>query len=216
MTTLTQNPKRRLYADHTPSAIVYHLWAYPGARGLTTIVYLKTIIPAMVAYVLGPTWKSEIGSETTMDIPTADVCDAEEVTLALRILRAGGAVIDLSDARGNLEMTEVITHGEWIEAEKRQRYLFGWPKTGGVWVLSLLEWVERDPFEWPPRRTGALMRHYDGSLDCSPFKEIESMEEFCLVLKDLGAKYYDDVKVSDEVKEFGLLDQNTVLHKKQT
>lgn len=96
-------------------------------------------------------------------MPTAMWTDADEVLLALRILRAGGAVIDLSDARADLELTEIVTHGEWIAAEKRQKYLFGWPESGGVWVLSLPEWAERDPFGWPPKRTGALTRHYNGS-----------------------------------------------------
>ncbi|KAF2733319.1 hypothetical protein EJ04DRAFT_468677, partial [Polyplosphaeria fusca] len=137
MTTSTLNPKRRLYAEDTLSEVVYHLWAYPEARAPKTTVYLKTNIPAMVTYVLGPTWKTEIGSGRMLDIPTAMWTDADEVSLALRILRAGGAVIDLSDARGNLEMAEVVTQSEWTEAEKRQKYLFGWPESGGVWVLGL-------------------------------------------------------------------------------
>ncbi|KAF2005711.1 hypothetical protein P154DRAFT_571006 [Amniculicola lignicola CBS 123094] len=70
-TTSAQNPKRQLYAEYTPSSVVYHLWAYPGARAPKTTVYLNTIIPAMVAYVLGPTWKTEIGSGTMLDMPTA-------------------------------------------------------------------------------------------------------------------------------------------------
>lgn len=56
-------------------------------------------------------------------------------------------MIDLSEARGDCEMMEMITIGEWIEAGKRQRYLFGWPEGGGVWVLGLPEWVERDFIE---------------------------------------------------------------------
>ncbi|KAF1954946.1 hypothetical protein CC80DRAFT_493334 [Byssothecium circinans] len=215
MTTSTQNPKRRLYAEYTPSNVVYHLWAYPEARAPKTTVYLKTIIPAMVTYVLGPTWKTEIGSGRMLDMPTAMWTDADEVSLALRILRAGGAVIDLSDARGDLELTEVVTHSEWIEAEKRQKYLFGWPESGGVWVLGLPQWAERDPFEMPPKRTGALTRHYNGSLDCSPLKKLESMEEFCSALKKLGAQYYDNADVSDEVREFGLLKEETILYKKK-
>jgi hypothetical protein len=51
-----------------------------------------------------------------LDMPTAMWTDADEVSLALCILRVGGVVIDLSDARGDLEMTEVVTHGEWIGA----------------------------------------------------------------------------------------------------
>ena len=215
MTTSAQTPKRRLYAEYTPSNVVYHLWAYPEARAPKTTVYLKTIIPAMVTYALGLTWKIEVGSGMMLDMPTALWTDADEVSLALRILRAGGAVIDLSDARGNLELAEVVTHSEWIEAEKRQKYLFGWPESGGVWVLSLPEWAERDPFEWPPKGTGALTRYYNGSLDCSPLKKLESMEEFCSALKELGAQYYDNADVSDEVREVGLLKEETILYKKK-
>jgi hypothetical protein len=210
MTKSTQNPKHRLYAECTPSGVVYHLWAYPKARTPETTVYLKTVIPAMVTYVLGPTWKTEIGPRRVLDMPPAMWTDADEVSLAFRIRRAGGAVINLCDARGNLEMTELVTHSEWIEAEKRQKYLFGWPKSGGVWVLGLSEWAERDPFEWPPKRTGALTRHYDGSLDCSPLKKLESMEEFCSALKELGAQYYDNANVSNEVREFGLFKEEVL------
>lgn len=215
MTILTRSRQIRLYAEETPSNVVYHLWAYPEARAPKTTVYLKTIIPAMVAYVLGPTWRTEIGSGRILDMPTAMWTDADEVSLALRILCAGGAVIDLSDARGSSEMEEVITHGEWIEAEKRQKYLFGWPESGGVWVLRLPEWARYDPFTWLPKQTGGLTRYYDGSLDCRPLKKLESIEEFCSALKELGAQYYDNADVSDEVKEFGLLKEETVLYKKK-
>jgi hypothetical protein len=41
------------------------------------------------------------------------------------------------------------------------------------------------------------------------------MEEFCSALKELGAQYYDNVDVSDEVREFGLLKEETILYKKK-
>lgn len=58
--TSVQIPKRRLYAELTPSDTVYHLWAYPETQAPQTIVYLKTIIPVMVTYVLGSNWKTEL------------------------------------------------------------------------------------------------------------------------------------------------------------
>jgi hypothetical protein len=66
----------------------------------------------MVTYVLGPTWKTELGSGRILRVPTASWTDEDEVSFALRILRAGGAVLDLRDARGNLEMAELVTQGE--------------------------------------------------------------------------------------------------------
>ncbi len=215
MATSTQTPKRRLYAEYTPSYDVYHLWAYPEARAPNTTVYMKTSIPAMVTYVLGPTWKTELGSGWKLDMPTTLWTDADEVSLALRILRVGGAVIDLSDVRGGLEMGELETQIQWREAEKRQKYLFGWPESGGVWVLGLPEWAERDPFESPPKPTGGLMRHYDGTLDCRPLKKLENMEEFCLVLTELGVQYYGNADVSNEVQEAALLKEQTILSKKK-
>jgi hypothetical protein len=49
-----------------------------------------------------------------------------------------------------------------------------------------------------------------------PLRRIESTKEFCKEMKQLGAKYYEDEKDSGEVKEFGLLDTESILHKRET
>lgn len=179
-----------------------------------TAVYLQTVIPAMVTYVLGDAaWESEVKPETMMPMPTANWTDNDEMALSMRILQAGGTVVDLSSASGDSEKAGLVARCEWREAEKRQKYLFGWPESGGVWVLDLPEWAEYDPFEGPPEQRGVLKRRYNGALDCNSLREIKSMEELCLAFKDLGARFYEDAKNSNEVRELGLLEKDACLLK---
>jgi hypothetical protein len=65
------------------------------------------------------------------------------------------------------------------------------------------------------RPTG-LEPYHDESLDLRPLRHLESTKELCKEMKQLGAKYYEDEKDSREVKEFGLLDTESILHKRET
>jgi hypothetical protein len=40
----------------------FYMWAYPQQRQLATLVQLQTQIPAIVSYILGPNWRSELGA----------------------------------------------------------------------------------------------------------------------------------------------------------
>lgn len=180
-----------------------------------TAVYLKTVIPALVTYVLAHSnWEAEVNPASILLIPADNWTDEDETSLSMRIVRAGGAVVDLSRGVAAPESAETVVRGEWNEFEGKKKYQFGWPKSGGVWVLDLPEWMQRDPFDWSLEQTGCLKRFDNGTLNYDPLKNNHSMEDLCLALKDLGAKFYEDVKASDEVKELGLLEDETCLRKK--
>lgn len=208
-----QISRRRLLRERAPSARIYHVSAYPTGRDPQTKVYLKTIIPAMVTYILGPDWEKQLGAKHTID-GVEESGTEDEVALGLRILQAGGSVVDLSDARGNGEMMDLVASKESDDWQKRQKYMFGWPADGGVWVLELPPWAEHDPFHPMPKPDKGLGRYYTGNLDCGPLKNIQDMEGLCPMLERLGAKFYKSAGESKEVKEFGLFDVNSVLHKR--
>ncbi|KAF2500897.1 hypothetical protein BU16DRAFT_598636 [Lophium mytilinum] len=43
-----------------PFDSLYVLWAYIATRLPTTVVHLRITVPALVTYVLGPTWRAQL------------------------------------------------------------------------------------------------------------------------------------------------------------
>ncbi|KAF2806005.1 uncharacterized protein BDZ99DRAFT_362938, partial [Mytilinidion resinicola] len=117
----------------------YFLWAYPEQRQMNTVIYLRTNTPALITYVLGPEWKTELdqSGHKYLEKPDEGWADVDEAALALRMRRAGGAVIDISKTYGMAWLYEDVCTSEWWAVEKRRKYVFGWPETGGVLVLAL-------------------------------------------------------------------------------
>lgn len=206
---------------------VYRLWAFPTERESDTVVYLRTSVPALVSYVLGPTWRSQLagGNSATIEKPTGNWSCADEMALAMRIRQVGGALIDVSDALGLWWLYEGVCNTEWSPLEKLRKYIFGWPDGGGVWVLTLPLRVGKPMFELD--QFGNLVNPVDpslleldeedwdmylnGGVRLDGLRGAETMEEYCEKLKELGARFYENPRDSEEVMELELLDGKRVL-----
>jgi hypothetical protein len=118
------------------------------------------------------------------------------------MLRSDGAIMDISYAHG---MPWLYSDGfsSWKAAEQQKKYIFGWPETGGVWVLHLppllrkhIDW-DIDFGEELARTEGETERRvsrvYDGSVHYGDLVECETIVQFCEKLRDAGAVYWEEV-----------------------
>ncbi|KAH7067493.1 hypothetical protein BKA63DRAFT_118434 [Paraphoma chrysanthemicola] len=90
----------RLNHPHS-STHTSNLYAYPTQLPPNTIIYLQTYIPAIISYVLGQAWQPSAHTnpyETLLvpQPPAANWTDANESALGLRMLRSGGAIMNIS------------------------------------------------------------------------------------------------------------------------
>ncbi|KAF1941495.1 hypothetical protein EJ02DRAFT_455157 [Clathrospora elynae] len=94
------------------------MWAYPTQHQPGTLVQLQTEIPAIVSYVFGPTWHTELehSPRGRLLVPQKNRTNANESELALRMLRGGGAIMDVSHAHG-LWWLYGNGFGNWNSAE---------------------------------------------------------------------------------------------------
>lgn len=124
----------------------YCIWAYPESRKPHTEIFIQTPTPALVSYILGEDWRSRLDTYSQLYDHKQTSTEADEIGLAMRILKAGGAVLDVPDT--NPELPHEALKLKWSGFEKRRERLFGWPDTGGVWVLHLTP-----PPDTAPQRT---------------------------------------------------------------
>jgi hypothetical protein len=152
------------------------------------------------------------------------VTEAEETALAGRILKAGGAALELPPR--HLDEHIEAQDREWSRIKEQREYIFGWPDTGGVWVLRLI----------PPTITGdtmegmlaieemcelvamgkesaeALRVMTKDPLDLDVLMETKSMTDYCAALQELGATFYKNPENSTEVERYRLLDNQLAGH----
>ncbi|KAF1938133.1 hypothetical protein EJ02DRAFT_325193, partial [Clathrospora elynae] len=121
----------------------YQLYAYPTQRKPNTLVQLQTPIPAIVSYVLGPSWHNDLSDGQTIAVPQESWTKEDETALAFRMLRGGGAIMDVSYANNMWWLFGDGFDSAWTAAEQQKKYIFGWPKDGGVWVLHLPPLLEK-------------------------------------------------------------------------
>jgi hypothetical protein len=184
----------------TEPNIKYRLYAYPTPRPPNTLVQLQTQIPAIVSYVLGPTWRDELTEREWLFVPQSNWTQDEESAIALRMLRGGGALIDNSWANGQWWLFGGGFSG-WLSAEQKKKYIYGWPEGGGVWVLRLPPLLEKhikgditideelDQMENWDSIEPAVFRDLDGSVHYGNLVKGETMEDFCGRLKNAGATF---------------------------
>ncbi|KAH7083745.1 hypothetical protein FB567DRAFT_430090, partial [Paraphoma chrysanthemicola] len=126
------------------STDTFNLYAYPTQLPPTTLIYLQTNIPAIISYVLGQTWHPSAHTNPYEKLlipqpPAANWTDANESALGLRMLRSGGAIMNISftpTLARRINAMETLSLS-WLPVAQRLKYIFGWPATGGVWVLTL-------------------------------------------------------------------------------
>jgi hypothetical protein len=85
--------------------VTYQFYACPSPRPVDTLVQLQMQIPALVSYVLGPTWRDEQNGREGQTVPQLNCTADDEANLTLRVLRGSGAVLDETD--------KTDAHGQW-------------------------------------------------------------------------------------------------------
>jgi hypothetical protein len=197
----------------------FQLYAYPTPRPQNTLIQLETPIPAIVSYVLGSTWRSQLSPLGTLRVPQTNWTNDDETAVAFRMLRGAGAIMDTSFANGQWWRFDDGFGPRWRPVQRRKKYIFGWPDGGGVWVLHLPPLVDRsnqdedeqliEEFEqhrnWDKIKDD-VFRDFDGSVHYGDLVECETMEQLCKKLEEKGARYYEDIGESAEVREEMLVD----------
>jgi hypothetical protein len=209
----------------TSNPTVSQLYAYPAQRPASTLVQLQTGIIAIVEYVLGPTWREQLSELGRIRVPQSNWTNDDETAVALRVLRGGGAILDNTSVLNRWWVFEDGFGSRWLPAEQQQKYVFGWPTHGGVWVLRLPPLLAKhkngyydigEEFEQVQRMNAAdkaLFRHLDGSIYYGDLIKSQTMEELCRSLEEKGATFYAKIEDSTEVIESGLLDEEAALKK---
>jgi hypothetical protein len=74
----------------------YQIQAFPVRRSQNTVVYINTQCSAVVAYVLGPDWREQLNGRDGVRYSgiTSDWKEDDEEEISMRIIQAGGAVLD--------------------------------------------------------------------------------------------------------------------------
>jgi hypothetical protein len=202
--------------------IASQIYAYPSQRPPQTLIQLPTTIPAIVEYILDWTWREHLSELGTISVPRNWTND-DETALTLRVLRSDGAIMDHSSALDSWWVFEDGFGERWLPGQRQQKYMFGWPTTGGVWVLRLPPLLETDPhddsilvremeeYQQILRRDRSVYRRSDGSVSYGDLEESETMDELFRRLKEKGAMFYAEVGDSSGVIESGLLNGELAL-----
>jgi hypothetical protein len=112
----------------------FRLYAYPDQNPSGTLVQLETRTSAVVAYVLGPSWRDQVSAQRMIASPQLNWTNDDETAIAFRMLRSGGAIIDNNN---NSRQWWILTAGfgvgsGWPAAKRKKKYILGWPQDGGV------------------------------------------------------------------------------------
>lgn len=205
------------------------------------MVYITTRSPAVVTYVLGLDWKQQLnGSYYLLHNATAsNWTEIEEEELSMRILRAGGAVLDTTFPEPYQHEMRWTQYNEQFGAFTRTKdFIFGWPDNGGLWMLYLDGLVPREywkapyvnccmddgniPLEcWESMEredeyyvkyisSGLPIPLADGAFNSTKLNQAETMSEFCIELEKHGATFYEDPKKAREAVKLGFFDTNVL------
>ncbi|OAL02902.1 hypothetical protein IQ06DRAFT_292184 [Phaeosphaeriaceae sp. SRC1lsM3a] len=141
-----ESPPTRLFVQKDVPQ--YHVQAFPACRPNKTVAYVGTRSPAIVAYIMGSDWRTLLDADNIVDYGGIDDnwTEDDEEKLAMRIIQAGGTVLDTTIPRTysfDTQRTE-----QFAAFSRTKKYVFGWPPQGGLWVLQL---DGRVPWEsWQP------------------------------------------------------------------
>ncbi|KAF2490331.1 hypothetical protein BU16DRAFT_621959 [Lophium mytilinum] len=214
--------------DLGPWGCLYALWAYPIDRPSDHAVHIRTTVPALVTYILGPTWRSHLEEAGGKQLkrPDHNWTQEDEDSLAKRMLRAGGGYLNIRHIGGHIYDLDDLSKHDWaMGIGASQKYVFGWPGDGGVWVLALpLRLREQSKTRdergaWSDMEESRAMRSGDaitwatfchGGVYLESLKDVETMEEYCERLKELGARFYADPSESAEA-QYASIDSLTTL-----
>jgi hypothetical protein len=222
---------------HPPQEDYPEAMNYPGStmgtEGPPFVHYLYNPGPACLKYVMGDNnWRSRLtsGHQSRLRFLEGDVLlrpafsgnsddtchsvadddpavEAEERAHSLRMRRCGAVAIFSENDIGDYETG-------WLYPPGGREYLFGWPKSGGVWVLRA---PSRDP---RPETLVGVRQTQQESMDSNmvrakenraflavakSLKQQEDMEDVCRVLEESGAHFHALIEDCSEAAELNLV-----------
>ena len=214
---LSDNNTVRIFGYPNEEDLPRDMWIpLPGFGNIgPPLLYLRTVVPAYVNYIMGEGWRSwlrddhhtsdahifhdgqvilrpsitkTIGQESREDL------EALERYHCLRMRRCGAFAL-----RSEVDIIQEETAWKrWPE------YLFGWPASGGVWVLR------DDPAEdlrvnLVPDFAMIDQMHCLFLLAYKAIMQQSGMNELCRILEEAGGQFYPSIEDCPEVKKLGLL-----------
>ena len=159
-------------------------------NGGSPLLYLRGDIPAHVSYIMGEDWRSRLRDDhhtsnthifcdgevilrpsttTSPSQESQEDLEASERAHCLRMRRCGAVAV----------RSEVDIIFEETGGEHRPNHLFGWPASGGVWILR--------------------------SCPIDHLRQQSDMDELCRLLKEAGGQFYSNIEDCPEVKKLRLL-----------
>jgi hypothetical protein len=213
------------------------IWYPPPAFGLEGpyIHYLLGESPAGVKYIMGDGWRSNLQRDPRLSpthsrqsqvvlrpsVTSNDTCElesmsednpaylAEERAHSLRMRRYGAVAVAVQDDIEKFDLERVI----WP-----RDYFFGWPASGGIWVLRL--WLTdselgissaeqyRSDEEIMEQNLQEILkreqRYEDNIAIADKVNQQEDMEGVCRVLEEAGARFYAVIEDCPEAVELNL------------
>jgi hypothetical protein len=205
---------------------------YPPPTFGTDGPYIHYILgdgPATVKYIMGDDWRSQLQSNPwnsskgdiifRPSVALNNSCDRqisskddpaaleEERAHSLRMRRCGAVAVFSQEDISNHDARQRRP------GPKYPKYLLGWPKSGGVWVLRS-PWSDAAP-ERPEGYSEDLERRLADAHEEQAREAVylaltarahrqESMEDVCRVLKQDGARFYAAIEDSLEAVELNL------------
>jgi hypothetical protein len=187
---------------------------YPPPTFGTDGPYIHYILgdsPASVDYIMGDDWRSRLQSNL-WESSRGDVIFRPSVALN----NSSDRQISSKDDPVALEEERDISNHDARQRRlgpKYPKYLLGWPKSGGVWVLRS-PWSDPAP-ERPEGYSEDLERRLADAHEEQAREAVylalaakahrqESMEDVCRVLEEGGARFYANVEDSPEAVELNL------------
>jgi hypothetical protein len=153
--------------------------------------------------------------------------EQDEENLSTRIIQAGGAVLDTTYPRHDLEYVQRTQ--QFAAFSRTKKYIFGWPEDGGLWALhlnGLVEWEYWQPepvsYDTDDGIDAALFEAMDketemgyaplpdGAFYSKKLDQADSMAQYCEELSRFNATFYQDPTASWEALEAGLFDKTTL------
>ena len=174
---------------------------------------------AYLSYILGEDWQSRLRvhhdrhSKDYRYLPIPGN-DADEAEHCLRMRRCGAiSVKDLDEvqARKNDDGP-----GSLWPLQETEKYIFGWPESGGVWVFRIPRevWKSSIPEPGSPDYIRAIFEYEENYARLSDkiegmqrsIKEQSEMDGVCDILSDAGAIWYPDIKDCSEAQDMNLVE----------
>jgi hypothetical protein len=154
-----------------------------------------------------------------------DWTETDEECLAMRIIQAGGAVLDTTYPWSELDYIQRST--QFAAFSRTRNYLLGWPDNGGLWGLTLNGLIPQDYWEDSLADTEAFIEAFfeaidrdeevpqpetvpPGAFDTTKLDAAETMHAYCDELRTCGATFYKIPIISDEAVQCGMFDRNTL------